>query len=195
MRWVSQLRMLIARRPWIHWSIVVVLALLVCWSVAAALAGVRREQSAWGRSREVYMTTRAVSAGEPIAAAARRREVPLALVPASALDTLAPTDAATHALGAGEIVVHTDIAAEGGPTALLPVGWLAVDVADVPNATLFAIGDAAAVLADGRTIAAHAVIVAVTATDVVVGVPDADAPAVAAAANDRSAVVALDRSG
>ncbi|MCU1368755.1 MAG: hypothetical protein JWN39_4394 [Ilumatobacteraceae bacterium] len=191
MRLLANVRMQLARRPWVRWVFVAVLALGVGGSVASGLAGVRRERDAWGRSTTVYVATQDLVAGDPVGGALERREVPEAMVPDSALVALPAGSTATQRIGRGEIVTDGDIVDTTGPQALIPTGWLAIDVTDVANPTLFAVGDSAAVLAGGASVAVAAVIVEVTATDVVVAVPLADAPTVAAAANERTAVIAL----
>lgn len=191
MRWISRTRMLVARRPWIHWSVVAALAVLVGASVTVGLAGVRRERDAWGRSRSVLVATREVAPGEPLAGAVAQRTVPVAAVPAAALSIIAGSATAVQRISVGEMIVETDVATASGPRALLPERWLAIDIADVSNTRLFAVGDPAAVLAGGRIVAADAIVVAVTDTDVVVGVPAEVAAVVADAANQRAAVVAL----
>jgi hypothetical protein len=191
MRLLANIRMHVARRPWIRWLVVAVLALGVGVAVASELAGVRREREAWGRSTTVYVATKDLAVGDPVADAVERREVPSVVVPLSALADLPAGGSATQHVSVGEIVVAGDVAAATGPRALIPSGWLGIDLSDVANPALFAVGDPAAVLGGGATIAASAVVVEVGPTDVVVAVPFADAPAVAAAANERTAVIAL----
>ncbi len=191
MRWMSRMRMTVARHPWIHWAFVALLATAIGGSIAIGLAGVRREREAWGMTRTVLVATRAIVPGEPVVDAVEPRDVPVALVPAAAVATVDAAATAIRFVGVGEMLVAPDIVARPGPGAVLPDGWLAIDIADVDNPSLFAVGDSAVVLAGGRAIAAHAVVVAVTGTDVVVGVSARDAGAVADAANQRSAVIAL----
>ena len=191
MRLLAHVRMQLARRPWIRWVLVAVLATGVGGSVASGLAGVRRERDAWGHSTTVYVATKDLVAGEPVAGAVERREVPIAVIPDAALAVLPARATAKQRVGRGEIVVVGDIVDAAGPRALIPDGWLAMDITDVADPAMFAVGDPAAVLAGGATVASRAVVVEVTATDVVVAVPLADAPTVAAAANERTAVIAL----
>lgn len=191
MRWMSRMRMTVARHPWIHWAFVALLATAIGGSIAMGLAGVRREREAWGTTRTVLVATRAIVPGEPVVDAVESRDIPIAVVPPAAVGAIDAAATAVRLVGAGEMLVAADIVARTGPGALLPDGWLAIDIADVDNPSLFAVGDSAVVLAGGRTIAAHAVVVAVTDTDVVVGVIGRDAGAVADAANQRSAVIAL----
>ncbi|MCU1399612.1 MAG: hypothetical protein JWN62_2721 [Acidimicrobiales bacterium] len=191
MRLLANVRMQLARRPWIRWVLVGILALGVGGSVASGLAGVRRERDAWGHSTTVYVATKDLVAGDPVAGAVEPREVPQALVPESALAAVPAQATATQRIRRGEIVVGDDVVDSTGPQALIPDGWLAIDITDVANPGLFTVGDSAAVLGGGIAIAGSAVIVEVGATDVVIAVPLADAPTVAAAANERNAVVAL----
>jgi hypothetical protein len=218
MHWIPRLRLAVARRPWIHWLIVCAVAALVATVVIGAVADARRERASWGSTARVLVATRALDAGDVVRGAAELRELPLAMVPATAVRS--PTTARTvvRQVAAGAVIVDLDVAAASGPLALLPDGWLAVTVAaanqfgsgqvgsgqfgngqfgngasgDVDTtASLFTVGSAAAVLADGRLVAEDAIIIAVGADVLVVAVPADVAAAVGDAANRRVAVVAL----
>jgi hypothetical protein len=190
-------RRLVARHPWLRGLAILTLAACVGGSVLAAMARVERERESWGTSTTVVVAARDVAPGETMSGATVAREAPLALAPPTAVHTLAPSATATQRIAAGEIVVESDVVRVGGPLALLPAGWLAVTVPDstggsaLESGALFRPGDPATVLADGAVIAADAVVVAVAAQSIVVGVPAADAARVAQAANQRAAVVAL----
>lgn len=195
MRWTPRLRMVLARRPWIHWLMVGLLAIAVAAAVAVSQAGVKRERDSWGRTKRVLVATRDVLPGQALSGATEQHDVPIAVAPTSALTPSVARRGgdmtAVQQIAIGEIIVTADVTEAAGPAALLPPGWLAVDITDVADPGLFTLGDAAAVLADGRTVAADAIVIALTTTDVVVGVSAADAAAVADAANRRAAVVAL----
>lgn len=190
MRWMPRLRMLLARRPWIYWLFVVAVAAGVALSVTAALAEVRRERDSWGETVTVFVSTEAISIGDPIAASVETREVPRAMAPAEAMQTMPDAATAVQRISPGEIIVGVDIVAGRGPLALLPEGWLAIFV-DVSVSETFSVGDSAAVLAGGDTVAPHAIVVGVLADGVVVGVPADVAPIVANSVNQRLAVIAL----
>lgn len=190
MRWMPRLRMLLARHPWIYWLTVFAVAGALALSVTAALAEVRRERESWGESVTVFVSTTAISIGDPIATSVETRQVPLAMVPAEALQEIPDAAVAAQRVSAGEIVVGIDVSAGRGPLALLPDGWLAIFFESPVNET-FSVGDSASVLAGGEMIAPDAIIIQILADGVVVGVPAGVAPAVAASVSQRLAVIAL----
>ena len=200
MRWLSRWRWLLARRPWIRWLLVAAAAGLAALAVTTEVDALHRARARWGTTVDVLVATRALDPGDALAGTVERRGYPVALVPNTAVRTLAPDAVAVQRIGAGEVVVEADLAVAAGPLALLPAGWLAVAVPiadagpDAESATWMRTGDAAVVLADGQTLAEHAVVLSRTDTEVVVGVPAADTAAVADAANRRVAVIAVSAS-
>ena len=198
MRWMPRRRMLLARRPWLYWLMVGVIAAGVTVAVASAMGEVRRQRDAWGQATTVLVATRDVAAGEPLDGAFASRDVPTAIVPPSALTAMPSGATAKQRLSAGEMIVGIDVDAERGPLALVPSGWLAIDIprTDEPTDTtrpLFEVGASAVVLAEGSIIADHAIVVAVAVDGLVVAVPRDFAARVAQAANQRVAVLALGR--
>ena len=205
MRWLSRWRWLLARRPWIRWLLVATAAGVAALAVTTEIDSLNRERARWGPTVEVVVATRALGPGDALAGAFERRSYPAALVPNGAVRSPAPEAVAVQRVGAGEVVVDVDLAEAGGPLALLPSGWLAVAVplagdagSDVGpgagTAHWIRTGDAAVVLADGQTLAEHAVVLSRTDTAIVVGVPAGNAAAVADAANRRAAVIAISAS-
>ena len=86
-----------------------------------------------------------------------------------------------------------DVAATGGPQALIPEGWLAVAIAEpVPSGAR--VGDDVAVASGGVTLADEAVVVGVGAESVLVAVPS-DAAAQVAQAASTGDVALLIKSG
>ena len=104
---LARLRLLLARRPWIYWCAIGVVAALAAWAVTTAVQDAQREQRRWGAARTVWITDRAIGRGEPISATARR--APVALVPDDAVAS-PPSALAAHPLGRGQIVVAGDVA-------------------------------------------------------------------------------------
>ncbi len=182
--------MLLARRPWIYWTAVASVAIGLGTAVAGAVAAVDHERDSWGESARVYVATSPIAIGELIEVSAERREVPIAILPLSALRSVTPGAVAVQRISAGEIIVGIDVSESDGPLALLPNGWLAITIEWQIDVTL-ASGDSAAVMAGGAMIAPDAVVLAVLAGAVVIGVPEDVAPAVADAVNQRTAVIAL----
>ena len=210
MRWMPRLRVFMARRPWLHWILVALLAAGIGAIVAAELADVRRQRDSWGKTIDVIVAERDVSPGEPMVGAFVVRTVPVGLAPSTVLTGVPGAATATQEISRGEMIVEADIAPERSQLALLPPHWLAIrvvgesaqaaSVSPMPSTAeqaqaqaqaMFIVGDAAAVLADGAIIAPDAIVLAVESGVVVIGVPSDVAAAVARAVSQRSAVIAL----
>ena len=194
MRWLSRLRRVLARRPWIRWLMVAATAAVAAWAVSAQVDSLHRARDRWGTSADVLVATRIIEPGDVVADGVVRRAYPLALVPAAAIDPTVDGDVAVQRITVGEVLVDSDIAAVGGPLALLPAGWVAVTIPDDGTADWVQPGNAAVVLAEGNVAAERAVVLSRTDGAVVVGVPSADAAVVADAANRRVAVIAISAS-
>ncbi len=190
MRWMPRLRMLFARRPWIYWLFTSVVAGVIVVQVVDAQAEVRSARDSWGMTTTVFVARAEIRIGEPIGPAVSARQYPRAVVPATALHTFADAAIATRSISAGEILTELDISHFGGPLALLPDDWLAITI-DGPVDGAYAVGDHAAILANGDLISAEAVVIRVLADAVMVGVPAEFAPAVAHFVAQRLAVIAL----
>lgn len=187
---IPRLRMVMGSRPWIYWLCASVIALIITASMRCTQAEVQRARDRWGTTSAVLVASRNIAPGERLDGAVIQRELPRAMVAAMALDVLPTGATARQRIAAGEIVVGLDVATRAGPLALLPAGWLAVAVPD-QRSELFAVGDAAVVLSGGETISDSAIVVGVIENDVLVGVPQTTAAAVADAVNQHTAVVAL----
>lgn len=178
-----RLRQRLARSPWMYWAGVAVLALFAGLVVARAAAGVDEARGRWGATRAVVVAVTDLAPGDPLAGAVSRREVPAPLVPAAAVDDLGrlgPGAVARQHIAAGEIVVTGDVAALGGPRALIPAGWLAVPVAEaVPSGAR--VGDPVQVAAAGVLLAAEAVVVGYPVGSAAAGVVLVAVPAAVAA--------------
>jgi hypothetical protein len=178
---VARLRHVLARRPWLYWSGVLLVALAAAAVVAAATSRVDDARRAWGQPRRVVVATADLVPGDPLDDATELRTVPSPVAPATALERAAPGAVARQHVGAGEIVVAVDVAARDAPQALIPDGWSAVAVAEaVPTGA--DLGDAVRAVADGVVLAADGVVVGRSEAAVLVAVPDDAAPAVATAA-------------
>jgi hypothetical protein len=191
MRWLSRTRWMLARRPWIRWLMVAAAAALAARGVMTELDSLHRARDRWGTTEQVLVATRELQPGDDVAGAVVRRAYPLQLVPAAAVRAAAGDAVVVHSVSIGEVLVDSDIGVLDGPLALLPAGWLAVAVPGDTAVTWVHPGDAAVVLADGHTAAARAIVLSRTDTEVVVGVPAADAAIVADAANRRVAVIGV----
>ena len=125
MRHLAMVRRVLARRPWIYWTIVAAVAAAGAIATASVLRGVDDERARWGDTAAVLVATRDVAAGEPLAGLIAERRYPMAMIPAGAVESVEAGAAARHRLGAGEIVVDVDVAATTAPRSLIPRGWLA----------------------------------------------------------------------
>jgi Flp pilus assembly protein CpaB len=178
----------------------------VAFAVVASTAVSRLERldaarRAWGERRTVWRAAVTVEPGGAIVAAPV--EVPLAVVPADALDRSPAGRTAAQHVGAGEIVTTGDLVGAGvrGLAAALRPGQRAV-VVTTPGAPALQAGDHVSVYAAGVAVADDAVVVAVgdasagagtNGLSVTVAVPSDVAADVARAAHERTAELALRR--
>jgi hypothetical protein len=179
---VARLRHVLARRPWLYWAAVVVLAAGIALAAASAVAGVDDARRAWGATRQVVVAATDLAPGDPLAGRTEQQSHPLPMVPPRALEAAPPDAVARQHVAAGEVLVDLDLAAGQVPVALIPEGWLGVPVAEqVPTGA--AIGDHVAAASGGTVLAAEAVVVSRGDGTLVVAVPADEAPAVAVAAS------------
>ena len=185
MHLLARVRLQLARHPWAYWLVVSVVAAMVAVSVSRAMAGVDAARRSWGEQEVVWVASAAVEPGQPIRAV--RRQVPLALAPASAVTLVAPDAVARQHLADGAIITEVDVAAPG-PAGLIPDGWLAFAI---PAASAhFAAGDRLRVYAGDQFVAAGLVIDRGEA-DLMVAIPVDAGPAMAAAILANNVTIAL----
>jgi hypothetical protein len=186
-------RRLLAARPWIHWVVVVAVGAALAMSIADDARTVARARAEWGATRPVWIATTDLAPGDALAIEARA--VPIALIPDAAL---AADDAggpgplggvARQHVTAGEMITDADIAALGGPGALVPDGWLAVPVIETPVSGA-SVGDRVSIASDGFLISADAVVVGHVDQSTLVAVV-ADAAAAVSAADEAGALTLL----
>ncbi len=115
---LPRLRMLFARRPWLYWLIVGMCAIAVWLSVASAQAELTQKREAWGSTRDVWVATGPIAAGEVVRATVD--EYPSAMVPPSAVPSLPANAVAARSIAAGEVIVAVDVAVTG----LVPAEWM-----------------------------------------------------------------------
>ena len=185
MHQLAWIRLMVARHPWIYWLTIAALASLVGLSAQRAVAGVDAQRRSWGRQQSVWVASAATEAGEVIAA--DRSEVPAAVAPVEAALEVRPGTVARQHIGAGEIVTSSDITA-AGPAGLIPADWAAFALpASVEH---FTTGDHVGVYA-GDQFLTPGLVVATGETDLMVAIPAASAPALAAALLAGAATLAL----
>ena len=126
---MSRLRLLLARRPWLHWLVAALCAAVVWWQLAAAHTGLERARAAWGRTRTVWVATAAATAGSAVTAT--EREYPAAMVPAAAVDRVSAASVAARDVAMGAVLVAADLVGD----TVTPQGWavFAVRADDAPS--------------------------------------------------------------
>ena len=174
-------RRVLAKRPWIHWFVVLVAALGATLAVMDHTTGVDAAKESWGRTRTVWVATADLAPGDPMLV--ESRDVPAAMVEGDAIGEGDLDDAVVkQRIGRGEIVHRSDIAVASGPRAMTPDGWLVVAVLESPPSGA-AVGDRAVVVADGVTIGEDALVVGHHDAATLVAMPAQDAQHVPAAAD------------
>jgi hypothetical protein len=180
----SRVRHVLARRPWIYWVVVTVLAGLAATAVRAELNSIATERGRWGSTQTVMVASRPHEPGDPVVA--RAEAVPLAALPDGALSEVADGAVVRQRVAGGEILTDLDVSSRGGPAALAEAGTVVVALSD-PLARDVATGLAVQVSADGLVIAESAVVTSVVDDVVFVAVSRSDGPIVAAAAHQGTA--------
>jgi hypothetical protein len=178
----ARLRLTLARSPWLYWAIVATLAGAAGLLVMRAVGGIEAQRAGWGRAREVLVAQRDVAPGDPLAGVVASRPLPAPMIPPEAVTAVDEAAVARQRIAAGEVVVGHDVAAAGAPQSLIPVGWLAVAVAE-PVASGAQVGDAVAVATAGVVLAAEGLVVGIVGAALIVAVPAAEAAQVAHAAS------------
>lgn len=192
----TDVRRFMAKRPWVYWLVVALLAAIVAAGVADRLAAVERARSEWGDSRAVWVADADIEIGQAITAT--RRQLPRIAAPGAALDasvdTAPPDGLARQRIRHGEVIVDADITPRSGPASTAAPGHVVVAIDDPLLATAvdsLAAGLGVAVYADGVLLTDRADIADITGGVVFVAVPDDDAAVVAAAAQMRIASLAF----
>lgn len=185
---IAHVRSFFARHRAARWLLVVVLAAAVAAVLAAQSAALERERRAWGDGRIVWVAAADLAPGDPVLV--RAVSAPPAVVAPTAVVDDPSASIALRPVAAGEMVVAGDVGDRGS---LAPADRRRVAVAADEATLTVAVGDVVDVIdavAGGTVVATDAIVVEVTPTAVVVAVPATTAPAVAAAALERRAVLA-----
>jgi hypothetical protein len=175
----ARARLVLARRPWLYWLAVAVLAATVATHVHGASARSEEARQRWGATRSVLVASADLAPDGPIEV--ERRDLPVAALPARPLTDLPPGARLRQRVGAGEVLTEHDLVVAAGPAARAPAGTVVVGLSDPlsPDAT---VGSTVRVVAEGIVLAATATIVDVGDALVYVAVAADDGPTVAAAA-------------
>ncbi|MEQ8436360.1 MAG: hypothetical protein RIB65_02640 [Ilumatobacter fluminis] len=175
---MALLRRVLAPRPWVRWTVMVVCSALFLTAVADHRRQVTSARDGWGERRTVWVTDRSVAAGEPITATPT--DHPTVVLPDDPVGHDPTGTMARQAIGAGEVVVNVDVAPNGAPADLIPAGWLAVPIVEAAPSSA-AIGERVVVTTDGVVVADDGLVVADLGGAPMVAVPAEVAPIVALA--------------
>lgn len=173
-------RLFLARRPWLYWAIIALLAIGVALAVRQQVAAIDTTRRSWGATATVLRADEAMGPGDPILASPV--ELPVAAIPDGALSTVPDGASLRQRVGAGEVLVDLDVASAPGPASRTPPGTVVVAVTD-PLAREVSIGTTVRIAADGIVLAAEATVVELVDEVIFVAVDPDAAPAVAAAAH------------
>jgi|GEM_PF-1186222 len=185
-RFAAHWRLIAARHRWIRWVVVGAAALVVGLAVHQQIERVDDARARWTQVRTVLVADRDHESGDALAT--RAVELPVAAIPAGTVDSVDDGATARRRVGDGEIVVADDLRIGVGPAASAEAGDVVVPVSDPLLATA-PVGVRVSVYSEGVVLAERAMIVGVDADVVFVAVAERDAPAVAAAAQLRTASV------
>jgi hypothetical protein len=180
----ARARLVLARRPWIHWTAVGLLAAVAAITVHAQLDALARTRDDWGTTRPVLVARDAAGPGEGVSA--RTVQLPVAMLPDGALEEWPPGATLQRRVGAGEVLTDLDVSVGAGPAARAERGTVVVGV-PVGSADAAVVGAPVQVAADGLVLADRGTVVDVTDGVVFVAVDRSDGATVAAAAHQGTA--------
>jgi hypothetical protein len=176
---VAATRLVLARRPWLYWAIVTVLAAGVAVAVHEQSSALDAARDDWRTTRTVLVAERALDPGDTIAT--RRVDLPIAALPPGALEELPERVTLSQRIGIGEVLTDVDVTTRPGPAARADPGTVVLAVPDPLSRASF-VGLRVLVAADGHVLSSSATIVDVDDGVSFVAVPEADGASVAAAA-------------
>jgi hypothetical protein len=125
----------LAQRPAVRRALVVGLAIATGLVVAGLVRSGDAARRSWGATRPVAVATRDLAPGAVVGPdAVEVRDLPSALVPASAVSDVVPGAVVRQPVSAGEALVPGRLAPDGltGTAALVPDGYRAVSVPSSP---------------------------------------------------------------
>jgi hypothetical protein len=178
---IATTRLVLARRPWLYWAMVIALAAGVALTFNAQLSALDTARASWATTRTVLVAERALQPGDVIET--RRVDLPIAAIPPGALERLPDAATLSQRVGQGEVLTDVDVTTQPGPAARADPGTVVVAVPD-QSSRAAAVGLRVQVAADGQILASSATIVGVDEGISFVAVPAADGATVAAAARD-----------
>jgi hypothetical protein len=181
---VARARLVLARRPWVYWAVVAVLASALALTVDARLTSLDEARRNWGSTRTVLVAERPLEPGDPFDV--RPVDLPMAAIPPGALDDLPAGAQLQQRVGIAEVLTDLDLTVVHGPAARAPSGTVVVALTD-PLSRGVSIGLKVQVAADGLVIAESATVVELSDDVIFVAVDASAAPTVAVAAQQGTA--------
>jgi hypothetical protein len=175
----ARARLVLARRPWIYWVVVAVLATLAATAMRNEMASIASERDRWGSTRAVLVAAHQLEPGDPIVADLVL--LPLAALPTTALGEFPEGGTVRQRVAAGEVLTELDVTTSDGPAALADPGTVVVALSD-PLARHVIVGLDVQVTADGLVVADEARVTGIVDDVIFVAVSERDGPTVAAAA-------------
>ena len=133
----ARARLVLARRPWIYWSLVACLAAAAALMIHAQVAALDRARVQWGATGTVLVADRAAGPGDPVAW--RTVELPLAALPPGAIERWPEGGRLRQRIGEGEVLTEVDLATGSGPAGLADAGTVVVALSD-PLSRSIAVG-------------------------------------------------------
>ncbi len=179
-------RLVLARRPWVYWVVVALLAATAAAVTQTQMSSIAAERNRWGATRSVLVASEPLEPGDPLAA--DLVELPIAAIAVGALIEHPVGAIARQRLAAGEMIMDVDIASGSGPAALAEPGTVVVALSD-PLARDVVVGLAVQLVADGLVLAESATVTGIVDDVIFVAVARPDGPAVAAAAQQGIATI------
>lgn len=204
MRWLARLRLVNARRPWVRWCLVGALALTVAAGVTQRVTDLDDRRRAWGEVVPVVVAARDLAPGDVVSDTdVTIDDRPVAVIPAGSLHDLSALGTGTRTwqwVAAGEVLVAHDLAGVASSAERLPPRTRGVVVAS--GGLPVAVGDVLEIVMDGERLTTASVVELLpvasgfgtrdpSSVPVLVAVPTAAAPMVAAAVAEGRATVVL----
>jgi hypothetical protein len=181
----ARCRSFLARHRSVYWLVVGTVAALLAITSIVEQRAIDRARRSWGTSVAVWVTTAALSPGDP--AGAERRVLPTAAVPEGALDHDPTGGVVLRPLKAHEVVTVGDV---GDSTSSLALATSRIVTIPADDSTLrAAVGDHVDVVAQGSFVALDGVVIATSAQSISIAVDQAAAAATASAVHDGTAVL------
>jgi hypothetical protein len=177
---VARARHFLARHPWAYWAVVLSFAAIVAGAIFHQLSLLEDARQEWQQTRSVLVADTDLQPGDSIRASST--DLPLAVLPESALDVVPNGSRLRQRVAAGEVLVAADLTQIPGPAARAEPGTVVVGLTD-PQSRGAVVGLSVQVAADGLVLSAEATVVETIDDVVFVAVAGHEAPAVAAAAH------------